>query len=90
MSQKLIVMARQTPPDHDYAFSMFAVRPESQGKGVGGGVMRQLFAERLQPLAATGATVRVSLMSQMERNLSLYLRQGFVVIDDERLTSEED
>lgn len=52
--------------------------------------MRQLFAERLEPLAATGATVRVSLMSQMERNLSLYLRQGFVVIDDERLTSEED
>ena len=83
-------LEKQPAVDHEYTFSMFAVRPECQGKGIGTGVLRQLFAERLEPLAGTGATIRVTLMSQIEQNLTLYRRLGFREVAATRVVSDED
>jgi len=59
---------------------MLAVREDRRGCGVGTGVLRQLIADRIEALAGAGKTIRVTLMSQMEQNLTLYKRLGFDVV----------
>ena len=91
ISRKAECLAQLPPVDHDFSFNMFAVRPESQGRGVGSSAMRQALQQLVvEPFATGEARVRVTLMSQMMRNVALYQRIGFDTIDQQSLTSKED
>jgi len=76
--------------DQTWKLSLFAVRADCQGRGIGAAVMRQLFAERVEPLQARGISVRIDLMSQMERNLTFYRRVGFEETEFTRIQAKSE
>merc|ERR1719215_446613 len=76
--------------DQKWSLTMLAVRADCRGRGIGAALVRQLLDERVEPLAASGKSVRVDLLSQMERSLPLYLRLGFKFVDQTRLVAKSE
>lgn len=90
MGHRNVVFETFPPVDQTWGLSMVALHAECMGLGIGSRAMRQVLAEHVEPLAASGSSIRVNCMSQMERNLAFYQRLGFDDVGNTRLRHDSD